>query len=180
MIATIFGSDTTRTVGRWPVLREGDIMKILRQLRARDSTRGSPVYVTGGEMMYVGAGGDMATRRHQAADAYTWPIAHDVRPAAQSLGVRGCDDCHTTDSPFYFGSVPRASPYFTAKDSLSVMTDYQDQSPVFPWLFSMSFLFRPGLKLLIIISFLANATIVVIYAFLGLGNIIRTLSAEQE
>ncbi len=34
-----------------------------------------------------------------------WPIAHDVRPAAQALGARGCTDCHAFDSPVFAGSI---------------------------------------------------------------------------
>ena len=37
-----------------------------------------------------------------------WPLAHDVRPAAQSLGARGCADCHATDAPFLYGATRRA------------------------------------------------------------------------
>lgn len=37
--------------------------------------------------------------------ALFWPLAHDVRPAAQSLGVRGCTDCHAAGAPFFFGTV---------------------------------------------------------------------------
>lgn len=37
--------------------------------------------------------------------AYAWPLAHDVRPAAQSLGVRGCTDCHGAQGAIYFGQV---------------------------------------------------------------------------
>ncbi len=44
------------------------------------------------------------------AEPYLWPIAHDVRPAAQSLGVRRCEDCHSTGSPFFFGKVLVDSP----------------------------------------------------------------------
>ncbi len=36
---------------------------------------------------------------------YTWALAHDVRPAAQALGVRGCTDCHAADAAFFFGQV---------------------------------------------------------------------------
>jgi nitrate/TMAO reductase-like tetraheme cytochrome c subunit len=32
---------------------------------------------------------------HPAANAYTWPLAHDVRPAAQSLGAESCKQCHS-------------------------------------------------------------------------------------
>lgn len=36
---------------------------------------------------------------------YHWPIGHDVRPARQSLGVNGCTECHSQDSPFFHGLV---------------------------------------------------------------------------
>lgn len=36
---------------------------------------------------------------------YAWPMAHDVRPAAQALGVRGCTDCHAADAPIFVGKV---------------------------------------------------------------------------
>lgn len=42
-----------------------------------------------------------------AADV-RWPIAHNVRPAAQALGVRGCADCHADDAALFFGSTKLA------------------------------------------------------------------------
>jgi len=60
-----------------------------------------PVLVRAGRIHRVGAVEDAAA----AARAYRWPIAHDVRPASQSLGVRGCTDCHAEDSPIYYGRV---------------------------------------------------------------------------
>ena len=47
------------------------------------------MYVTGGTLYRLNDGSTLASdRNHPAAAAYTWPIAHNVRPAAQSLGVR--------------------------------------------------------------------------------------------
>jgi len=37
--------------------------------------------------------------------SYRWPLAHDVRPAAQSLGVRGCEDCHSVRGSVFFGAI---------------------------------------------------------------------------
>jgi len=34
---------------------------------------------------------------------YGWPMAHDVRPAAQALGALGCEDCHARTGVIYFG-----------------------------------------------------------------------------
>lgn len=36
-----------------------------------------------------------------AAQPYAWPIAHNVRPARQSLGSTGCTECHS-DTALYF------------------------------------------------------------------------------
>ncbi len=160
------------------MLRHSDILGILTRLQ--DSTRGTPVYVSAGKLFVAGEHGTLMRRDHEAARPYSWPIAHDVRPKGQSLGIRGCDDCHATDSPVYFGNVLVASPFVSTNDSVVAMTTFQDQSPVFPWLFSMSFLFRPGLKVLIILSFVVIAAVVLLYGMRGLGTIIRTLNPEGE
>jgi hypothetical protein len=94
--------------------------------------------------------------------------------------VRGCADCHATDAPFHFGSVTIASPFVVRSDSTTRMTQYQDKSAVSAWLFSMSFFFRPGLKMLLILCFLLVASVVLISALRGLTHIIRTLAAEEE
>ena len=41
----------------------------------------------------------------EAAAPYTWPMAHDVRPARQALGAKGCTDCHSPDSAVQYGKV---------------------------------------------------------------------------
>ena len=179
-VQAVLGRDTTRVVGRWPVLQESEILEILQLLRLDDSTSGNPVYVSGGKLYTISPGGTLARREDEAARPYLWPIAHDVRPKAQSLGVRGCTDCHATDAPFHFGTVTIASPFLLQPDSTSRMTEYQDKSPVSAWVFSMSFLFRPGLQVMLIVCFFLIASVVVIPALRGLAHIIRTLAAEEE
>ena len=180
LVTSTLSRDTTHRTGRWPVLREGEILEILQQLRGRDSTAGDPVYVSGGIMYAIAPEGTLARRRSAAAQPYAWPIAHDVRPKAQSLGIRGCADCHATDAPFHFGMVKIASPFVVSDDSLGRMTDYQEMSIVSVWLFSKSFLFRPALKAAIILCFLLIASVVLIQAFRGLAHIIRRIAAEEE
>jgi hypothetical protein len=180
LVASIFTRDTTRSIGSRPVLRESDILGILQLLRGMDSTAGDPFYVSGGMKFAIGPGGTLARLRSELARPYGWPIAHDVRPKSQSLGVRGCADCHATDAPFQFGNVKVSSPYVVSADSLSRMTDYQDESAVYAWLFSMSFLFRPALKVVIILCFLLIASVVLIQGTRGLARIIRELSAEEQ
>jgi hypothetical protein len=93
LVASIFTRDTTRTSGRWPVLREADILGTLQQLRGMDSAAGDPFYVSGGMKFAIGPGGRLTRFRSELARPYGWPIAHDVRPKSLSLGVRGCTDC---------------------------------------------------------------------------------------
>jgi len=167
-------------MGRWPVMKEFEIREILQRLARADTAAGVPVYVSGGELLTPGPAGDLVRREDPEAMPYLWPIAHDVRPKARSLGVRGCTDCHSTDAPFHFGFVTVASPYAVVPDSLKRMTEYQDVNRVSAWLFSMSFLFRPGLKGVIIVCFLLIASVVLISALRGLAHVIRTLAAGEE
>jgi hypothetical protein len=37
----------------------------------------------------------------KAAEPYAWPLAHNVRPAQQSLGATGCTECHSDQSLFF-------------------------------------------------------------------------------
>jgi hypothetical protein len=180
VLASVLGRDSTRRAGRWPVLRETELLEVLHQLQRADSTEGDPLYVSGGLIYSIAPGGTLAHRTGEEARPYAWPIAHDVRPKAQSLGIRGCGDCHSTRAPFHFGIVRIASPYVVRGDSLSRMTDYQDVSPVSAWLFSMSFLFRPGLKALIILCFMLIFSVVILYAFRGLVHIIRHFAGDGE
>lgn len=36
---------------------------------------------------------------------YAWAIGHDVRPARQSLGAKGCVECHSNNAPFFAAAV---------------------------------------------------------------------------
>jgi cytochrome b subunit of formate dehydrogenase len=50
---------------------------------------------------------DMAANPEVAALAQRlpWTISHGVEPVEQALGAQGCADCHSADSPFFFGTV---------------------------------------------------------------------------
>jgi hypothetical protein len=67
------------------------------------------VYVAGGKLHRL-AGGRLQAEDNAQAAPYLWPIAHDVRPATQALGAKGCQDCHSADSAIFFGKVKVDSP----------------------------------------------------------------------
>lgn len=41
----------------------------------------------------------------EAAEPYAWPLAHNVRPAQQSLGIEGCTQCHSDQANFFFADI---------------------------------------------------------------------------
>ena len=93
-------------------LTEAQIIAVLTQLSSQGEADGKPVYVSGGKV-YQDARfgkGTLEASDHPAAQAYSWPFAHDVRPAARSLGSGGCGDCHDDKSPFFYGKVAADSP----------------------------------------------------------------------
>ena len=84
---------------------------VAQSIAALQSESGSDpvVYIAGGKLRRLVSGEVRAEDNAQAAP-YFWPLAHDVRPKSQSLGVRGCEDCHSADAPILFGKVSVDSP----------------------------------------------------------------------
>lgn len=73
-----------------------------------------------------------------STESYRWPLAHDVRPAAQSLGARGCDDCHSSQGPVFFGRVSSAGE--------GRMHELHGCDPVLARVWALSFQARPAFK----------------------------------
>ncbi|MEW6199951.1 MAG: hypothetical protein AB1601_14975 [Planctomycetota bacterium] len=71
-------------------------------------------------------------------EAHRWPLAHDVRPAAQSLGARGCEDCHSPAGPVFFGRVSLAGE--------GRMHELHGYDPVLARVWALSFKARPAFK----------------------------------
>jgi len=67
-----------------------------------------PVYLAGGKVYRLGDSGELVEQLGaREAAPYAWALGHDVRPARQSLGSRGCQECHAGGAPI-FHSVVRA------------------------------------------------------------------------
>ena len=90
-------------------------------------------------------GTGLGTQEHPLPQPCAWPIAHDVRPAAQSLGAGGCQDCHARDAPIYFGCV-------TTQDRLPeapaarLMYELRGDSRALATAWALGFLVRPAFK----------------------------------
>jgi len=69
-----------------------------------------------------GKGGLAATEAPEAA-AVLWPLAHDVRPAEQSLGSGGCGDCHRDGAPFFSAVLTGTGPMVTEDVGTAAVAD---------------------------------------------------------
>jgi len=162
----------------WRPLTEEQIGEVLTLLRG-EPDRGDPVYVTGGLLYSLNADGAVQSKEHSAAGAYAWPMAHDVRPASQSLGVRDCADCHTTDSPFFFAGVQRDTPIQGDKQFVQ-MVELQGINRLYMRLFNASFVFRPVLKIVALTACGLIGLVLLIYGLKALVVISRACAQEAE
>ena len=163
----------------WPGLTDEHITKVLKSLSSSDAVEGEAVYICGGKL-YQLDDGKLVCREHEAAKPYLWPIAHEVRPAAQSLGVRDCQDCHALDASFFFGDVRVDSPIVSQQDLGKKMVDFQDVSPLYTKAFAVSFIFRPWLKIIALGSCAVIAAVLILYALKALGFILKVVAEEDK
>jgi hypothetical protein len=131
-----------------------------------------PVLVAGGHITFLINDSTLARESHNAAEAYYWAFGHDVRPANQSTGISGCTDCHSANSDFYYSVIKPGSPIEQSNVRTLENIELLDVNRAGTWIFSMSFLFRPWLKVLIIICTTIMLTVLLIY----FGKVIRLIT----
>jgi hypothetical protein len=177
--AALKGLTVPRT-GDWAPLTEEQVGQALQALA--DAGQVDPVYITGGMLYRLNEDGEPAgpEQNHPAAAPYLWPIAHNVRPAAQSLGVDGqCSVCHSTQAPFFFGSVGVDSPIAAVAGLTRSQYEFQGAPGGRTWAFAMSFIFRPWFKIVAIGSSAVIGVVLLLYGLKALGAVAGVL-AEQE
>jgi len=174
----IIGKQTPAAPGDWQPISDKQIIEVLKALL--QSTEGTPAYICGGKLYSLDNKSSLIAKEHDAARPYLWTIAHNVRPAAQSLGIRRCEDCHSTDAPFYFGEVEIDSPLASQKDAARKMVDFQHLDARFVKIFAMSFVFRPWLKVVALASCAVLAAVLLLYALKALACITKALVAKED
>ena len=179
VIGNVLSKENFPFSGDWPDLTVDHIVKGLNALASGGSAEGKVVYVGGGRLYSLDDSGQLSEQKdHPAAKPYLWPIGHDVRPAAQALGIRYCTDCHGTKAPFFFGNVNVDTPVVAARDSKK-MVEFQDISPSYAWAFAFSFVFRPWMKMVVLCSCAVMALVLLLYALKALGCVVKTLTGEN-
>jgi hypothetical protein len=156
-IAALAGSDQTLT--------EDQVADVLKALGRADH-----VYISGGVLFRLNDKGALVAETNSAADPVAWPLAHQVRPARQALGVNGCTDCHSATSNFFFGRVRGAGPLRTemvttrsAASAMGLIKPYQ-------FLFGLSFTARPAFKLFLGAAAALVGALLLIAGLVALGR----------
>jgi hypothetical protein len=144
LIADSLVEAVAQTAGVEESFTEQQVGTVLGKLQ--ESKGGKYAYISSGKMFTLGAGGAVVASDNKAADAYSWPMAHGVRPAPQALGAGGCTDCHSTDSAFMFGKVTGSGPLLTQTVAVKSMHELQGLDADFHRTFGMTFLYRPMFK----------------------------------
>ncbi len=148
-------------------LTDGQIQKALESFPA-DPAKGEPVFIAAGKL-YRLEKGVLQSSENPAAKPYAWPLAHDVRPAAQALGARGCADCHASDAPMYFATVAARGPVAPTNGVRKEMWDLRGDNKTVASFFAFTFHFRPLLKVIVFAAALLVLGVLVHYGLRGLG-----------
>ena len=120
---------------------------------AKDAESGKdPVYFSSGRLYRLDGAGTLLDEVDRVDRRYSWPIAHDVRPARQALGSGGCTDCHAAGSPMFYGQVTARGIAPAEHPPAIEMTDLIGLDAGTRDLWTLLFAGRPYFKLLISIS----------------------------
>ncbi|MEX2213039.1 MAG: hypothetical protein WD768_02855 [Phycisphaeraceae bacterium] len=136
---------------------------------------GKPVYISGGKVYELDASDEnrVISERHPSGAPYAWPLAHDVRPARQSLGVLGCTECHAKDAPIFYSLAVAQGPAPDEAPITQAMHEIQGQDPKLMDKWELSFGGRAAFKWIGFIAIGTVAVIVALFALLTLGGFLK-------
>jgi hypothetical protein len=157
-------------------LTDAQIQTALDSL-SKDATNGEPVFIAAGKL-YRMQKGILMSEEDAAAQPYSWALAHDVRPARQALGAKGCADCHSEKSPMFFGNVLAQGPVEPGKGLARETWQLLGEDKRLASVFAFTFHFRPWLKLFILVMALIVAGVLAHYFLRAMGLV--TVRADQR
>jgi hypothetical protein len=151
----------------------------LKYLNSKAGKNQKIVFVSGENYFELAGGSELNISDHPDIKPYTWAFAHDVRPASQSLGSKSCQDCHSWNSNFFFGKVAVETPFSPLNSDIR-MTSFEELGTVYYKLLSLSFFFRPLLKLVIIISLFLISLVVFVFIGKGISAVAKHSSFNSQ
>lgn len=176
---SVIGHLDSLGTNNWPLLQDSTILKVLDSLSKSNLLEHQPVYVSAGRINYSDQQGKLINSFHEAAKPYSWPVAHNVRPAAQSIGINGCYDCHNPTAAFTFGSVSSDTPLKMLKSSTIKTISALDKNTAYQYLFASSFYFRTPVKYILMMSVFITLSVLLFYFIRGLQTLLSYLSQSQ-
>jgi hypothetical protein len=156
-----------RDASGWHPVSDAMIRQALQNLAPLVPPPAMPVYVSGGKLYSLDPQNQLTANAHPSAQPYTWPIAHNVRPTAQSLGIRQCQDCHDPGAPFFFGRIAIDTPVVSAQGETMQMVSLQQLDATYETLFGYTFRFRTLFKIILKTSLAILALLFAIFLFRG-------------
>lgn len=166
------------TVGTPSLLTEEQAELALVAL-AGENDGGDYVYVSGGRMFFLDEDGRLAAEQNPAAEPVSWPLAHNVRSARQSLGITGCTDCHSGGSDFFFASIRARGPLATDRGAVRSASAFMGMDAPFQRIYGLSFLVRPVLKWLLGAASLLVGLLLLTAAALAMGRLAGLLEKRR-
>ncbi|MFT5474307.1 MAG: hypothetical protein ACI856_002644 [Kiritimatiellia bacterium] len=159
--------------GEYTTFTEPQIAAALHRLGA------DHVYVANGKLFSSDDGKTLVASDHERAAPVAWPVGHDVRPAAQSLGAKSCADCHSPDATFFTASVVAQGPLKTDQGDVRDMSSHMELDGDYNRMFSMAFLARPLFKIVMTVLTIVTSLIILLYLLLGLNRITQTVQLPK-
>ncbi len=154
-------------IGEEETLTEKQVLHMLQRLSKEGGHFG---YISGGRLFRLDVSGGLEAVDHAGAQPVIWPLAHPVRPAQQSLGIKGCTQCHQEGSEFFFHKVQAAGPLLTDRNMVRAANSFMGLDGPYQRLFGLSFRVRPLLKILLGITAAVLGVIVMIVLVTLLGR----------
>ncbi|MCU0244317.1 MAG: hypothetical protein MUE80_06175, partial [Acidobacteria bacterium] len=160
----------TAKAGTEKTLTEEQVGLALAALKTADD-QAEFVYVSGGRLFRLDAKGRLESAKDEAAEPVTWPLAHGVRPAQQSLGWKGCTDCHSGGSDFFFGRLDGTGPLLTASIAKRSASSFMGLGGLFQRVFGLSFVVRPALKIVLGVCAAVIGALLFLAGLVALGRV---------
>jgi hypothetical protein len=163
----------TAKAGTEQTLTEEQVALVLEAL-AKSSVKAEKtdfVYISGGRMFRLDKSGKLASGENKAAAPVTWPLAHNVRPAQQSLGWNGCTDCHSGGSDFFFAKLKGAGPLLTKKVVMRSASSFMGLGGLFQRFFGLSFIVRPFFKVVLAVCAFVVGSLLLLAGLAALGRL---------
>jgi len=166
----------TALVGYEQSLTEEQVKEVLKAMSSGKNSGGqSPnqeyFYISGGRMFRLDSEGSLFSAPHAAAEPVVWPLGHQVRPAQQSLGANGCNDCHSAGSAFFFAGIEGTGPLKTQSVAQSSAHEFMGLSKPYQKLFGLSFTGRPAFKVILFAAAAVVGSLILMVILLALGRL---------